>query len=392
MKVSTVYSCADVALANNEIVSHLNDVLEIIQDFVVPSYPGKSNKQLTLDLVHPVLNAIASYWLKTMDWQEQSVVSTLTSGLETDNGTIDFTYRLSDGRYIAMEVQFGNGGRLERDFSKLEQLHRHGLLALGILVYFDRETGVTADSGLAEYEKAVRRVKALKDMPVCIMGVSRRDSEVVDLRAIPGIIFPSVLGGSGKNIKALHAFIAQAIIERRPLSELVLTPELKQIVADHAKEHVDKVCYSLRCDMDRILTAQDASLQLTLLTPFIELLKSTYVPAQTAAMAASAPRKRVARKVPSAAAKPASVTVEPDTGVALRHEATASQPTTGTPATLATTTPCEVAAPRYIRVRKEDVEKTKLKPAVTLPVTKPRAPVAHFALAQALAQALPGRT
>ncbi len=278
VKHLVAYNNADIALADPVIRQRFDEVLDIIDDWVVPSFPDKSTKQADVDLVHPVLNAIAEYWLETMGWSTQGVVKELTGGRETEKGTIDFYLQLPDGRYILIEVQFGNGGRLERDFAKLQKLHRHGLLALGVLVYFDRATSKTADSGVATFETTVARMGELGDIPACVVGVSREDTPVVDLRALKGIVYPSILGGSGEGSGEVRSFVAQALIEKRPLDTLVLPKRLQAIVAKHAMEHMLKELSSFQTTVARAAACLDGKLREELLAPVIEFARSSYDP------------------------------------------------------------------------------------------------------------------
>lgn len=360
MKYQVTYHHAQQALENPEIQTRLNQLFEVVDDWVVPSYPGKSTRQDKIDLVHPILNAMAELWLTTVDWEVQGALDRLTDGKEREKGTVDFFCKLSDGRYIAVEVQFGNGGRVERDFSKLTKLHRHGLLALGVLMYFDRKTAVTADSGLGVYETVCARKDELGTAPSVILGVSREDTPVVDLRELQGIIHPSVLGGSGKGTVKLHEFIARAVIERTPLSQVRLTPELREIVAAHGREHSEKLAADLQTNVERILKCEDGVLRQELLAPLLEVLKSSYSP-----VAATEERpRRVARKQPTVQEAADSVCCATDRAAAgasndeLPHAPSAPGVSAVVPAKEAV---APAVAPKAVRITKAQVEEERRK-------------------------------
>lgn len=367
---------AECALEDAAVRVAYGELLTVVRDLVVPVYQGKSSRQEDVDLVHPILNAMAREWLSLADWGQEGVVAELTGGRELERGSVDFYKRMADGRYVIVEVQFGNGARLERDFAKLQKFHRHGQLALGVLVYFDRATAVTADSGLANFETACARRAELETMPVSLVGLSRQGSEVVDLRDIPGIVFPAVLGGSGENSGELHAVIARALIERQSLAKLKLPESMEKVIARHAQEHVRKTVTELKRVMDQISTCKDAQLRADLLAPFIEVLKSSYSPEPV-----KRTRTLSLAKAPKATIVEATNVERVDTpGVAAEIPAP--------PLTL----PAEpLPGPKAVRIRREEValqalERPALKPLAPGP-TK-RYPTEHFALASAFQAAL----
>lgn len=278
MKVSEAHNNTAEALADAQVHSLYQGVLGIFTDLPVPIYPEKSSKQGKIDLAHAVLNAMAEYWLKHVDWTTQRTLADLTGGVSKALKTIDFVYELPDGRFVAMEVQFGNGGRLQADFAKFRTLFKQDKLALGIAVYFDRETATSADSGLACFEAAEREMGTLDDMPVALVGLSRKDSVEVDLRSLKGIVFPSILGGSGRNRQKLHEFIAQQVIDRVDLSTVELSDELLNIVWEHAEEHLEKSLGAAAADLMRILACQHEKFRDVLLGRFVDFLRNSYVP------------------------------------------------------------------------------------------------------------------
>lgn len=276
MQSQVYYSNAEQALALPEIANRLAELRSVLDELPVPVYVGKSARQAGLDLVHPMLNALIEHWMVTLDWDTQSQVNHLTGGREEDTGSFDFSHKLPDGRYIALEIQFGNGGRIERDFYKLEQLHGQGLLALGVIVYLNRATGKTADSGLAEYEVAVSRKGLHKDMPLCILGLSRTGTPEVDLSVIPDIVFPSVMGGSGKGTEPLHLYIAQAVLDGKDLATLPMPKRLQAIIDAHAQAHVGKALHALDVDLKRVSAARNPALRAGLMSMFAEFFRSSY--------------------------------------------------------------------------------------------------------------------
>lgn len=246
-----------------------------MQEAKTPVFKEKSSYQKNLDLVHPVLNAVLDKWFSGLGWERQAQVAKL-SGDESDNGSIDFVHRLTDGRYIALEIQFGNGGRLERDFSKFQALHQPGLLALSVIAYFTRDTAGTADSGLAMFETAVRRKKMHGDLPLCIIGVSRDDTPETDLAQIPGIVFPSVLGGSGTEKAPLIDVVAEALVNDKNPAEVRLPQASRAVIRRHAVDHFKKMLDAFELDMARALAATDPRLRQALSGRLTQFFRNSY--------------------------------------------------------------------------------------------------------------------
>ncbi len=244
----------------------------------VPVYTGKSDKQANIDLVHPVLNALIEYWLQELGWESQCSIHDLTGGKEASRKTVDFALKLEDGRYLVIEIQFGNGGRLQADFEKFRQLQAHGLLAMSYVVYFDTETAKTADSGLATYEQALREMHRLADLPLGVVGLSRRESAEIDLRQVPGIPYPEVLGGSGKGRKELHKFLADAIVNDRTLKTLVQPQHIRDIVKKHGLEHGQKCWLAWLGFLEKTLACDIPELKHPLMAFIAQCIRSSYIP------------------------------------------------------------------------------------------------------------------
>lgn len=276
MKVQSFLSQADEALACPTISAKLAELSEVLQAIPVPVYPAKSSKQRNKDLVQPMLNALIAHWLEELGWKTQTLVEKLAPSMDRDAGTLDFTHRLPNGRYIAVEVQFANGGRLERDFYKFGQLHSKGMLALGVVVYLDRKTANTADSGLAMFETAVSRKGAHGDMPLCLIGLGREGEQEVDLSVLNDVVFPTVLGGSGAGSEPVRAFVAAAIVNDEDLREIRFPRHLVQIVRAEAFAHLDKNIAALEADIERVIQCKNIQTREVLLGRLAQFFRSSY--------------------------------------------------------------------------------------------------------------------
>ncbi len=282
------------------LASRHQELLDVMELLPVPVYEGKSDAQADLDLVHPVLNALADCWLKQLGWQTQSLLNALTEGDVKGKDSLDFSFQLPDGRYIGVEVQFGNQGRLRADFTKLRKLHKRGLLAMGYCVYFDRATAKTADSGLADYEKALRHLDELEGMPMCLVGVSREGTREVDLKVVRGVPFPSAFGGKGIGVKEVHAFVAEAIVNEQDLSTVVLPENIQLIVRNQARGHMLHWLRGLSKVLNQAADCSDTALREELLALAAEAARNSYreVPAAKHSCATSR-KSRVKRSAAS---------------------------------------------------------------------------------------------
>lgn len=308
MKTLEFYTrAAETALQASDVRRKLNEVLAVLREVRVPVFRGKSAFQDRLDLVQPVLNVYIEKWLALLGWSCQTSLQHVIDE-EQDRGSLDFLHMLPDGRCIALEVQLGNGGRLERDIHKFGALQNSGKLALAIAVYFDRKTATTADSGLAAFETAVSRTALHGDLPLCIFGASRDGAEEVDLAELSDIVFPSVLGGKGKGKAPLFDFLGDALLDGKDLAQLKFPPDVLAVVRRHAVEHVEKTLHALQIDVGRIACARNASLRTELQQMLTQSVKnSVSSPAWTRLIRAGT---RAAAKERAVLASPPSLPVQ----------------------------------------------------------------------------------
>jgi len=241
---------------------YVQEALDISVLQPVPVYAGKSFKQKSIDLVHPLLNAMHSYWYTALGWDSEVKLRDIVGVNQGLGERLDFARKLPNEKWLAIEVQFGNGGRLEKDFSKMRELHTRGLLELGILVYFTQETADTADSGLASFEKVLQYKHLFEDLPVLVVGLSRKNTPVLDLAQLRQIPFPQVMGGKGgKDAKKLHKFLAYQIAHGVAVSSIELDDASQEVVRAQARKHVQDIAEELHQVLERIEGCQDATLR-----------------------------------------------------------------------------------------------------------------------------------
>lgn len=395
-----------------EIREVLTAVLEVCRGLPVPVFKEKSAKQQDLDLAHSILNATVEYWLHhVLRWERQVTLSAATEGASDERKSIDFVYKLSNGQVVAIEIQFGNGGRIQADFAKFRTLHAQGKLALGIAVYFKRKTAETADSGLATYEAALQDVRKFGDMPVALVGLSRESTQEVDLRELKGITYAGVLGGSGTNRSVLHQRIARALAEEQPLSSVELDAECRKVIVDQAIDYATKVAFEAQEAYRRALTCTDEDLRLQLLAILAEAAKSTYMPerervavvkgaanvtfeselAAKRAKAAAAEARRKARQAEKKAAKKQAEKVARKAERAAEKSAAAPLHSLSPPSVESTTDPADASEPLSgLSVMDAVATSTAVEPATSnMPPAAQEASIAASATAEARASESP---
>lgn len=236
-------------------------ICAVLDDVPVPLFAHKSAKQKGLDLMHSLLNAEIGYWAQVLGWEIEPRLSTLLNDPQGSASRLDFAFRAPSGRWVGVEVQFGNGGRTGEDFSKLRVLHERGQLELGVVVYLKRRTCITADQGLAHYEKALAQTQHYRGLPLLLMGLDREGSETVDVSVIPELRFPSLLGGRGPNNLKLKQFVAKAIVERDDLTQLAWPEDLRAILQVNTWLMADKALAELDHCLALVVAGNDPALR-----------------------------------------------------------------------------------------------------------------------------------
>jgi len=281
MKVSYQHAGCSVPFSDANIKGAFDSILDVFRELPVPVYENKSSKQASLDILHSVLNAMADEWFHgILGWERECTIAALTAGVVDEAKSVDFAYKLSDGRYVALEVQFGNSGRLQADFAKFKTLYDQDKLALAVAVYFNRDTGKKADSGLAVYETALNELHKFGDMPISFVGVSREDTPEVDLRELRDIVFPSLLGGSGESCSVLQAEVARAIVHGVPISTLNFDSPCLPIVESHAMKVIKDVTAAVRDTLAHATACKNPNLHAKMMASLVDLCHSTYEPEQ----------------------------------------------------------------------------------------------------------------
>lgn len=207
MKVVRFDHTSACALGDEDVVSSLASVVEVLETTPVPYWRGKSEKQCTKSVLQPVLNAYIEQEMVARGWEAEYRVTG-----QTDSSTgmrVDFARHVASGMVVVVEVQFGNVGRFYGDLCKFLHLKAEGRLALAVHVSLTDETATLTDSGISTHENSQRRVgefagTVLKDVPLICLGLSHQGATIVDF-ATSRFPHPKVLQGEGAKASISHA-------------------------------------------------------------------------------------------------------------------------------------------------------------------------------------------
>lgn len=217
MQVQSVHHSAAEALAHPQILALAHEVEAVLRGLPVPIWEGKSEKQVGLSILQPMLNALVYESLVPRGWAAEVA---LTHDGGSAAMTVDFVQWV-DGRLVALEVQFGNAARLHSDFMKFIYLRDEARLALAMTVTFERQTATLADSGVANFGQVTRGLetfaRSLRALPMVCLGISHHNSALADFSKSQ---FPSPTILSGVGAKTRIHTAARALLAGTPIEQI----------------------------------------------------------------------------------------------------------------------------------------------------------------------------
>jgi hypothetical protein len=208
MQVSRFDHNTDIALADGRVSALVSNITRVLQATPVPFWPNKSEKQTTKCILQPVLNAHISQELIALGAGEELKV---TGDSDSQDGMrVDFYWPIDD-KLVAVEVQFGNVGRVYGDLWKFLHLEASGQLALAISVSLTDATAQLTDSGISTHENTVKRICEVQrstfsriPVPLLCLGLSHEGTDLLDFSRSQ-FEGPRVLEGTGAKANIHHA-------------------------------------------------------------------------------------------------------------------------------------------------------------------------------------------
>jgi len=214
MQVLSFEHNAALALSDPRIAKIVARIIHCLREVPVPYWPGKSEKQANKSILQPMLNAfIEQEFLAIGAGKELRI----TGDVDDSGGMrLDFFWEV-DGKLVAVEVQFGNVGRVYSDFIKFQHLYTDGepgRLALGISISLTNNTAQLTDSGISTHENSIRRINDFRNsifranpLPLLCLGLNHENSTLIDLSSSK---YPGARIFEGAGAKALmHQTVAQ---------------------------------------------------------------------------------------------------------------------------------------------------------------------------------------
>lgn len=181
-----------------EILQHPNyrvvydELIAICKSCPVPVYKGKSKVQPNKDVVQQVMNTYFLVAFEDMGWESEPLA---TPDDYEDALRSDFrkTFVTEAGELTAqIEVEFGNVASSYRNYFKFQLSYSNNLCDVAVLIVPSQHLSTRIDSGVSNYEKAIRELPSAKlsiTVPVLVVGLFDFDENGVmveewDVKAI----------------------------------------------------------------------------------------------------------------------------------------------------------------------------------------------------------------
>ena len=210
----------------------LDDLLWACKALPMPLYPRKSAKQPKLDFVQQVANSILAALLEARQWSAQPDASdeSFFDELRADfRKEIPFPakgtrreHRLDSqsARTLVtqVEVEFGNAASIYRDIFKFQLSYANNRTDLGVLIVPEHKIATRVDSGVANYEKAVRELLTARSqlgVPILVIGLFEDNGNVWKLRQTRGD--SKVWKSSSKECELLRRKLVLRYLSKRRL-------------------------------------------------------------------------------------------------------------------------------------------------------------------------------
>lgn len=182
---------------------------EVVSRMPLFIFPGKSKKKPKLYVLQSVLNAWLEAEFRSRGWHAESRVQSDDTGGKTGY-RVDFSLFV-EGKYIMVEVEFGNRARIDSDLRKLLDAHHWGRLHLGVIITSKTAMAKVTTGGAATFEQVVKDVSSCHantvPHPLYVIGLDHREALIVDMSKSK-IRDPELLSGNGDK-RILHHVVAE---------------------------------------------------------------------------------------------------------------------------------------------------------------------------------------
>ncbi|WMJ86975.1 BglII/BstYI family type II restriction endonuclease [Anaerocolumna sp. MB42-C2] len=175
------YRYAEEILQNPKYLDAYKEIIDICKKCPVPVFKGKSSKQAKKDVIQQVMNTYFKVAFLQRGWEDEPLAT------PEDNEDVlrsdfrkKFERRNEDSGPIILqiEVEFGNIASAYRNYFKFQLSYSYGLTDVCILILPSQHLSTRIDSGVANFEKALREIPAAKlsiTVPILIVGLYDMD-------------------------------------------------------------------------------------------------------------------------------------------------------------------------------------------------------------------------
>lgn len=189
---------------------HVGGILTTIENMPSHYWPEKSSNQKGLSVLQSMLNEHLKHAFIEQGWASE-VVAFTPDNLVAGDERCDFGMVTSEHRLL-IEVEFGNGGGLERDLYKFENAYAWGQMDLAILIVPTTALSRKIDSGLTTFSgvqaSLARMHPSIFKQPLILLGLDEDPACLVDW-STSGFTAPTELSGTNGRKETLYGAIRQ---------------------------------------------------------------------------------------------------------------------------------------------------------------------------------------
>lgn len=160
-----------------------DELIKVCEDCPVPIFPGKSSLQPNKDVVQQVMNTYFRLRFESLNWEDQPF-ATPNDHEDALRGDFRKSFIFCNDRKITpqIEVEFGNVASSYRNYFKFQLSFSYGTADIGVLIVPSSNLANRIDTGVANFEKAIREIPQAKlsvTVPILVIGLFDRDEKGV---------------------------------------------------------------------------------------------------------------------------------------------------------------------------------------------------------------------
>lgn len=215
------YRFADEILSASGYCDIKQEILDICCDCPIPVYPGKSKRQANKDVVQQIMNTYFRLQFVSHGWEAEPLA---TPNDHEDALRADFrkTFAFKDKASLTaqIEVEFGNVASSYRNYFKFQLSFSCGAADICILIVPSYNLAGRIDSGVANFEKAVREIPQAKlsiTVPIYVIGLFDvdEDGNIMDPWNVRDITDDlNVIQNKSKTAHCQHERLVRAYIDK----------------------------------------------------------------------------------------------------------------------------------------------------------------------------------